>query len=120
MTIKPSPPGLQPEHYDEIEALLMTTGPGRAFLAEHARRARQSESARVLAAIERLEARLDALAPEFRNKAVSGVSEAPPTHRASPAPAARAEAASPAGDPRLSALSRLDSLPLVDRLALFA
>lgn len=60
MTITASPPGLQPEEYDEIEAAVASTCRGRLFLAEHARRVRGAESARMLAAIERLEARLEA------------------------------------------------------------
>jgi hypothetical protein len=60
MTIAAPPPGLQPEDYEEIEAAVMETARGRWFLAEHARRARGAESARLLAAIERLEARLEA------------------------------------------------------------
>ncbi|WP_424360366.1 hypothetical protein [Methylocystis parvus] len=60
MTIAASPPGLQPEEYDEIEAAVMSTSRGRLFMAEHARRVRSAESARMLAAIERLEARLEA------------------------------------------------------------
>jgi hypothetical protein len=60
MTIMSSASGLQREDYDEIEATLMASGRGRAFLAEHARRSRSTEGARMLAAIERLEARLEA------------------------------------------------------------
>jgi len=60
MTIAASPSGLQPEDYEEIEAAVMETARGRWFLAEYARRVRNAESARLLAAIERLEARLEA------------------------------------------------------------
>ncbi|QGM97239.1 hypothetical protein [Methylocystis parvus] len=60
MTIAAPPPGLQPDEYDEIEAAVASTARGRLFLAEHARRARGAEGARMLAAIERLEARLEA------------------------------------------------------------
>ena len=41
--------------YEAIEAAVKETARGRAFLAEHALRARQSETMKVLAAIERLE-----------------------------------------------------------------
>ena len=41
--------------YEAIEAAVKETARGRAFLAEHALRARQSDTAKVLAAIERLE-----------------------------------------------------------------
>lgn len=60
MTIAAPPSGLQPEDYEEIEAAVMETARGRWFLAEYARRVRDAESARMLAAIERLEARLEA------------------------------------------------------------
>ena len=41
--------------YEAIEAAVKETARGRAFLAEHALRARQSDTAKVMAAIERLE-----------------------------------------------------------------
>ena len=41
--------------YEAIEAAVKETARGRAFLAEHALRARQSETVKVLAAIERRE-----------------------------------------------------------------
>lgn len=67
MTISAPPPGLQPEDYEEIEAAVMETARGRWFLAEYARRVRRAEGGKLLAALERLEARLEAqgaLAPE--------------------------------------------------------
>jgi hypothetical protein len=67
MTIAAPPPGLQPEDYEEIEAAVMETARGRWFLAEYGRRARAAEGEKLLAALERLEARLEAhgaLAPE--------------------------------------------------------
>ncbi|PPD44964.1 MAG: hypothetical protein CTY15_05430 [Methylocystis sp.] len=200
MTIAAPPPGLQPEDYDKIAAAVMETARGRWFLAEYARRVRVEEDARVLAAIERLEARLEAqraLAPleaftladrlmelswslreggvedfvcgkietlsreikgagEFAGRGASAPvedaprREAPAVEPASPAveslepPACATQApiaqnetgrecvlearearapepvAEPAIDPRLPPLSWLDSLPLVDRLALFS
>jgi hypothetical protein len=66
MTIAAPPSSLHPEDYAAIEAALMTTARGRWFLCEYARRLRGVETARMLEAIERLEARLesrDALAP---------------------------------------------------------
>ncbi|KAF2988945.1 hypothetical protein OGR47_18090 [Methylocystis sp. MJC1] len=59
MTITSSSPALQHADYEAIETTLMATARGRSFLAEYARRARGSDNARLLAAIERLEARLD-------------------------------------------------------------
>ena len=48
-------PGSELDTYEAIEAAVKETACGRAFLAEHALRARQSDTAKVLAAIERLE-----------------------------------------------------------------
>lgn len=42
--------------FEEIERAVMQTERGRWFLAEHARRARAADTARILAAIARLEA----------------------------------------------------------------
>lgn len=67
MTITAPPPGLQPEDYEEIEAAVMETARGRWFLAEHGRRARAAEGEKLLAALSRIEARLEAqgaLAPD--------------------------------------------------------
>lgn len=67
MTISAPPPGLQQEDYEEIEAAVMETARGRWFLAEYGRRARAAEGEKLLAALERLESRLEAqgaLAPE--------------------------------------------------------
>ena len=47
--------GSELDSYEAIEAAVKETACGRAFLAEHALRARQSDTAKVLAAIERLE-----------------------------------------------------------------
>jgi hypothetical protein len=60
MTIAVPPPGLQPAEYEAIEAALSSSARGRAFLVEYARRVRQDDAARLLHAIERLEARLEA------------------------------------------------------------
>ena len=48
-------PGSELDTYEAIEAAVKETACGRAFLAEHALRARQSDTVKVLAAIERLE-----------------------------------------------------------------
>jgi hypothetical protein len=47
--------GLELDTYEAIEAAVKETACGRAFLAEHALRSRQSDTVKVLAAIERLE-----------------------------------------------------------------
>jgi hypothetical protein len=123
MTITSSSLALQQADYEAIESTLMATARGRLFLAEYARRARGSDNARLLAAIERLEARLDAQADAIAGlvgEVADGASgDARETETAVIA-APRPEPISLANDPRLAALSRLDSLPLVDRLALFS
>lgn len=123
MTITSSSPALQQADYEAIESTLMATARGRLFLAEYAHRVRGSDNARLLAAIERLEARLDAqagaiagLVGEVADGASSDAREAETAVIA----AQRPEPTSPADDKRRAALSRLDSLPLVDRLALFS
>ena len=60
MTIPALPSGLRPEDYETIEAAVMETARGRWFLLEYARRQRAAETAQLLAAIERLEQRVDA------------------------------------------------------------
>ena len=47
--------GCELDTYEAIEAAVKETACGRAFLAEHALRARQSDTAKVLAAIKHLE-----------------------------------------------------------------
>lgn len=119
MTIPSSSLALQQADYEAIESTLMATARGRLFLAEYARRARGSGNARLLAAIERLEARLDAIAGlvgEVAGGASGDAREAEMAVIAAPRP----EPMSPADDKRLAALSWLDGLPLVDRLALFS
>lgn len=173
MTIAAPSPGLQPDDYDRIETALMETAQGRLFLAEYARRIRSGESTRMLAAIDRLEARLDAqqapaltegralanrlvelswslresgvedfvcdkidaLARELQSASGAGqaAQPAPPQSAgARTAPSSVPEVgaahigfapvtlAPPAIDRRFDALSWLDRLSLVDRVALFA
>ena len=54
-TLRP-PKGLEESDYEEIEAAVLETARGRWFLHEHARRTRASDTDRMSAAIERLEA----------------------------------------------------------------
>jgi cell division septum initiation protein DivIVA len=105
MTLTTLPTGIVPEDYERIEAAVMETARGRWFLMEFARRQRSAETATLLEAIARLENRVASLAQE----------SAPPREAEK-----RREAPAPAADPRLSALSRLDHLPLEDKLALFS
>lgn len=123
MTITSSSPALQQADYEAIESTLMATARGRSFLAEYARRARGSDNARLLQAIERLEARLDAQAGAIAGlvgEAADGASGDAREAETAAIAAHRQEPMSPADDKRLAALSRLDGLPLVDRLALFS
>ncbi len=110
MTLTTLPTGIVPEDYERIEAAVMETARGRWFLMEFARRQRAAETTRLLDAIARLENRVASLAQE----------SAPPREPEQPrdAPAPAGEPQSPA-DPRLAALSRLDHLPLEDKLSLF-
>ncbi len=54
----PAPMGLCPSDYDRIEAAVLETERGRWFLTEHARRCRAEDTARILAAVDRLEFRV--------------------------------------------------------------
>jgi hypothetical protein len=56
--VTPSPPnGLTEADFESIESAVMETERGRRFLSEFARRRRVEDAARVLAALDRLEAR---------------------------------------------------------------
>ncbi len=114
-----SQPEIDDADYETLEAAVMETARGRWFLAEFARRRRAEDAPRILAAIERLEARatrsetlearavglLAELAAILRGLHALGSSRAPP----------------PAGDleTRLSALGRLDALDADRKLKLF-
>jgi len=52
----PPPQGMSESDFDAIEAAVMETERGRWFLAEFARRRRAEDTARILAAVDRLEA----------------------------------------------------------------
>ena len=131
MTLTTPPAGIVPEDYERIEAAVMETERGRWFLLEFARRQRAAETRELLEAIARLErsvagasaapAQKPAIAQamsrppaETRAPKESGLLLAPPTQPAQP------HAETFKVDPRLVALSRLDRLPLQDKLALFA
>jgi hypothetical protein len=59
MSMTRLPKGIFPGDFDVIEDAVMETVKGRWFLAEYGRRLRHSEAERVLAAVRRLEARLE-------------------------------------------------------------
>lgn len=64
-----SPQGVDAPDFDEIETAVMRTERGRWFLQEFARRRRADETTRILAAIDRLEARTaEAMAAETRTR----------------------------------------------------
>jgi hypothetical protein len=54
----PPPKAVSEADYDSVEQAVMETERGRWFLAEFARRRRAEDTARILAAIDRLEARV--------------------------------------------------------------
>ena len=110
MTLTTLPTGIVPEDYERIEAAVLETARGRWFLAEFARRQRAAETATLLEAIARLENRVASLA---QPSAPTSEPESPREGRAEVA------APRPPADPRLTALSRLDDLPLEQKLSLF-
>jgi multidrug efflux pump subunit AcrA (membrane-fusion protein) len=55
-----APEGLSEADFDRVEAAVMETERGRWFLAEFSRRIRAEDSQRILASIDRLEARMAA------------------------------------------------------------
>jgi len=132
MTIPTLPSGLQLEDYENIEAAVMETARGRWFLLEYARRQRASETERLLQAIERLDRRISrndkADAPPPPDNRLEDCNPRPhPSRPASPVPQDEETLhpiallpPEPPPDPRLVALSRLDHLPLAEKLALFS
>lgn len=70
------------DDYQAFYAVLSESARGRAFLAEHAKRARQADTAMLLAAFERLEARI----------AAQALAASPPPAPAEPPPRNAAEA----------------------------
>ncbi len=78
--MKPRPAGTPAEDdYQTFYAVLAESARGRAFLAEHARRARQADTTTLVAAFERLETRLAtqlAVAPAEAAPAAAPVAEA--------------------------------------------
>jgi hypothetical protein len=109
-----------PEDYERIEAAVMETARGRWFLLEFARRQRSAETARLVEAIARLENRVASLAQAPQPPEPSKIEQQPRNKerpRKTPAPVSEPR---PSADPRFAALSRLDHLPLEDKLSLFS
>lgn len=128
----PAPPqGISPADFEAIEDAVMETERGRWFLSEFIRRRRAEDTVRIVAAIERLEARAEAAAARERleaDRAVGIVGELasllrdfrPIEMRALPPPPTLA-ARSIAGEleARLAALAELDALDVEKKLKLF-
>lgn len=122
------PQGLDACDFETIEAAVMETERGRWFLAEFARRRRAEDTARILAAIDRLEERAaqsDAAQARARldaDRAVSLLGDLasllrdlrPPFHERAPAVRGAGEL-----EARLAALARLDALDVDKKLKLF-
>jgi hypothetical protein len=128
----PAPPqGISPADFEAIEDAVMETERGRWFLSEFIRRRRAEDTVRIVAAIERLEARAEAAAARERleaDRAVGIVGELASLlrdlrrveMRTLPPPQTLA-ARSAAGEleARLAALAELDALDVEKKLKLF-
>ena len=128
----PAPPqGISPTDFEAIEDAVMETERGRWFLAEFLRRRRAEDTVRIVAAIERLEARAEAAAARERleaDRAVGIVGELASLLRdlrrvemRALSPSSTLAARSAAGDleARLAALAELDALDVEKKLKLF-
>lgn len=139
MSATPPPPGLTESDFERIEAAVLETERGRWFLAEYARRIRETETSGLLSALGRIERTLGAFsaveaprsialphasredqgAISLRLQSIGAMDE--PVALAAPEPARPPlPASTPAGDPRLAAFAALDGLSLQERLAFFA
>jgi len=131
MSLPAPPQGISPADFEAIEDAVMETERGRWFLSEFIRRRRAEDTVRIVAAIERLEARAEAAAARERleaDRAVGIVGELasllrdfrPIEMRALPPPPTLA-ARSIAGEleARLAALAELDALDVEKKLKLF-
>jgi len=79
LTLAAEPEAPSDEEYQALYATLSATARGRAFLAEHGRRRRAADTARLLAAIERLEALVRSQMPPPAEPAVPTQMPAPAT-----------------------------------------
>jgi hypothetical protein len=140
----PPPQGITAADYEALEAAVMETERGRWFLAEFVRRRRAEDTARILTAINRLEARvaeadaaeartrleadraarlLGELAALLRDLRPLRETRAPPSFAALPTPDAPEAAPRNAGgelEARLAALAKLDALDVEKKLDLFS
>jgi hypothetical protein len=128
----PAPPqGISPADFEAIEDAVMETERGRWFLSEFIRRRRAEDTVRIVAAIERLEARAEAAAARERleaDRAVGIVGELASLLRdlrrvemRTLPPSQTLAARSVAGEleARLAALAELDALDVEKKLKLF-
>jgi hypothetical protein len=118
-----APPALAHEDFEAIEAAVMETVRGRWFLGEFARRRWAEDTARIIAAIERMESRTrEVAAAEARARAEAARSSTLLRAIAEMLNDWRSRAAADrAGDleTRLAALAKLDSLDSEAKLRLF-
>jgi hypothetical protein len=127
----PAPPqGISPADFEAIEDAVMETERGRWFLSEFIRRRRAEDTVRIVAAIERLEARAEAAAARERleaDRAVGIVGELASLLRdlrrvemrtLPPSPTLARNAAGEL-EARLAALAELDALDVEKKLKLF-
>lgn len=118
---KPAAPSADFNDYDAIASAVAETERGRWFLAEHARRCRQAETAEVLAAIAALQA---ALLPHTTVRgtpeAVAPVASTEASQTVAPAAKRQPKAAPPPSrlTPQQS-FAEMDALSLQERLRLF-
>jgi hypothetical protein len=128
----PAPPqGISPADFEAIEDAVMETERGRWFLSEFIRRRRAEDTVRIVAAIERLEARAEAAAARERleaDRAVGIVGELASLLRdlrrvemrtLPPSPTLTARSAAGELEARLAALAELDALDIEKKLKLF-
>jgi hypothetical protein len=128
----PAPPqGISPADFEAIEDAVMETERGRWFLSEFIRRRRAEDTVRIVAAIERLEARAEAAAARERleaDRAVGIVGELASLLRdlrrvemrtLPPSPTLVARSAAGELEARLAALAELDALDVEKKLKLF-
>ena len=125
------PQGISPADFEAIEDAVMETERGRWFLAEFIRRRRAEDTVRIVAAIERLEARAEAAAARERleaDRAIGLVGELASLLRdlrrvemraLPPSPTLAARSAAGDLEARLAALAELDALDVEKKLKLF-
>lgn len=103
MSSERASPDLSTADYESIEAAVMETARGRWFLGEYARRLRAAETQAILAALDRIESKIDAGAQE--QPAEMAVVAAPPSSIAAPPVRASANSAAMSAIEALAQLS---------------